>query len=105
MPEFGEWFMPFMLNSRTYAFFEDGQDEEVFSFLIVGSERSILWDTGLGIGTLRERAEDLADSPVIVLNSHEHPDHIGETRNLTKSGAITMRYACSGSRTDTPMSF
>ncbi len=82
MPEFGEWFMPFMLNSRTYAFFEDGQDEEVFSFLIVGSERSILWDTGLGIGTLRERAEDLAVSPVIVLNSHEHPDHIGGNREF-----------------------
>ena len=76
-PEFGEWYMPFMLDPRIYAFFEGGQEEEVFSFLIIGSERSILWDTGMGIGKLRERVEDLACTPVTVLNSHEHPDHIG----------------------------
>ncbi len=43
--------------------------------LVEGSQRALLIDTGMGIGTLRALVSELAVLPVIVVNSHTHPDH------------------------------
>ena len=71
------WFRVFELPGNVYALFEYKQSEMVISFLIPGKESALLWDTGLGIGNIRACAEELTDLPIIVLNSHSHPDHIG----------------------------
>jgi len=44
-------------------------------YLIVGSERAALIDTGLGLGTLRATVEEITDLPVTVYNTHAHIDH------------------------------
>jgi len=46
-------------------------------YLVEGSERALLLDTGFGMGDLRAYVEALTDKPLIVLNSHVHPDHSG----------------------------
>lgn len=51
--------------------------EEVKSSLIVGDERAMLIDTGMGVGDIRSVVEALTDRPVFVVNSHSHWDHIG----------------------------
>ena len=71
------WFRVFELPGNVYALFEYKQSELVISYLIPGEETALLWDTGLGIGNIRACAEELTDLPIIVLNSHSHPDHIG----------------------------
>jgi len=71
------WFKVFELPGNVYALFEYRQRELVISYLIPGEETALLWDTGLGIGNIRACAEELTDLPIIVLNSHSHPDHIG----------------------------
>jgi glyoxylase-like metal-dependent hydrolase (beta-lactamase superfamily II) len=49
----------------------------VSSWLIAGRDRSILLDTGLGIGDIAAAVAGVAPSPVEVVCSHAHFDHIG----------------------------
>ncbi len=71
------WFRVYALPENVYALFEYKQSEGVISYLIIGEESALLWDTGLGIGNIRSCVEKLTDLPITVLNSHEHFDHIG----------------------------
>ena len=72
-----EWFEVYRIHGSVYAIYEPGQFEEVISFFIVGDERSLLLDTGLGVGDIRGVVEQLTDLDIVVLNSHSHYDHIG----------------------------
>ncbi|WP_315066635.1 MBL fold metallo-hydrolase [uncultured Clostridium sp.] len=45
--------------------------------LIVGKKKSLLFDTGYGIGNLKQVVESITDLPIIVVNSHGHLDHMG----------------------------
>jgi glyoxylase-like metal-dependent hydrolase (beta-lactamase superfamily II) len=49
----------------------------VISYVIVGSAKALLFDTGMGIGKMRRVVEGLTAKPVTVLNSHAHHDHVG----------------------------
>lgn len=46
-------------------------------FLIEGTERAALIDTGLGVGNIKEYIGSLTQLPYIVLHSHGHLDHVG----------------------------
>lgn len=46
-------------------------------YLLEGDEKSLLIDTGWGAGNLRDYVETLTDKPIIVVNTHYHPDHAG----------------------------
>ena len=73
----GNWFEVYRITPQVYALYEPGQFEEVISFLIIGSERALLFDTGLGIGDIRAEVERLTSLDITVLNSHTHYDHVG----------------------------
>lgn len=77
IPQEQDWFEVYRIADGVYAIYEPGQFEEVISFLVEGSERALLFDTGLGIGDMRRVALDLTDLDIVVLNSHTHYDHIG----------------------------
>lgn len=47
------------------------------SYLVLGETRAALIDTGMGVGSLRAEVEKLTDLPVLVINTHGHPDHAG----------------------------
>lgn len=49
----------------------------VFCYLVAGSERALLIDTGTGFGDLAEFAAALTPLPVTAAATHAHPDHIG----------------------------
>jgi glyoxylase-like metal-dependent hydrolase (beta-lactamase superfamily II) len=44
---------------------------------VEGRDRSLIVDTGMGIGSLAEAVTDLADKPVVAVATHGHDDHIG----------------------------
>lgn len=46
-------------------------------YLVLGEERAALIDTGMGIGSLKKAVESVTDLPVVVINTHCHPDHAG----------------------------
>lgn len=71
------WFEVYKIDDEIYAIYEPGHFEEVMSFLVVGTEQALLFDTGLGIGNIKNIVDALTGLDVIVLNSHTHFDHIG----------------------------
>jgi glyoxylase-like metal-dependent hydrolase (beta-lactamase superfamily II) len=71
------WFEVRAPEPGIFTIVEPLHSEEVKSNLIVGDERAMLIDTGMGVGDIRGVVERLTDRPVFVVNSHAHWDHIG----------------------------
>ena len=46
-------------------------------YLVIGTEKALLIDTGFGLGSLKKIVDGLTDKPVILVNTHGHPDHGG----------------------------
>ena len=46
-------------------------------YLVLGEERALLIDTGMGVGSIKEIVDELTALPVTVINTHGHPDHAG----------------------------
>ena len=46
-------------------------------FLLVGSKRALVIDTGIGIGDLRGAIEKITNKPLTLALTHGHEDHIG----------------------------
>lgn len=64
------------INENTYQIAEIyHQPAALPMYLIVGSERAALIDTGIGMGRLRETVEEITSLPVAVYNTHAHLDH------------------------------
>ena len=72
-----DWFEVYRVRPGVFAIYEPKQFEEVISYLIVGSKRALLFDTGLGVGRISDVVHKLTRLPVTVLNSHTHFDHTG----------------------------
>lgn len=51
-------------------------------FLLVGTEKAMLIDCGMGIGDLKGAIEMITDKPLIVVISHGHVDHTGNARQF-----------------------
>ena len=49
----------------------------VRSYLLAGTEKALLIDTGNGAGDLRALVESLTDRPVLLVNTHADGDHTG----------------------------
>jgi glyoxylase-like metal-dependent hydrolase (beta-lactamase superfamily II) len=73
-----DWYEVYQLTDDTWAIYEPYQFEEAVSYLLIGTEKAILIDTGTGIGDLRETVEPLTELPLAVVNTHTHWDHIGD---------------------------
>ena len=72
------WFEVYKIRPGVFAIYEPHQLEEVISYLIVGSDRALLFDTGMGISNIQAIVSGLTKLPVSVLNSHTHNDHVGD---------------------------
>ena len=48
-----------------------------FCYLLLGSEKAMLIDTGYGEGNIRKIVESITSLPVTVVNTHGHCDHVG----------------------------
>ncbi|MDT8284593.1 MAG: MBL fold metallo-hydrolase [Thermovirgaceae bacterium] len=72
-----DWYSVYRLDEGTLIISEDGQFEENVNYLVTGSDRAALIDTGDDLGDIRELVEELTSLPVFVVNTHSHIDHIG----------------------------
>lgn len=96
------WFKVYDVGNNTYAIDEPYNWEETISYLILGKNKALLFDTGMGLDSISVVVKELTKLPVIVLNSHTHPDHIGgntEFANvLAMNTAFTRVNALNGYR-------
>lgn len=65
------------IDDKTFAIEEKTMVNQGLCYLICGTKKSLLIDTGLGYDGLKETVESLTDLPVVVANTHGHVDHIG----------------------------
>jgi len=72
-----DWFQVYETADGVYSIVEPFQFQETISHLIVGVDRALLFDTGLGLLPIRPVVERITSLPVTVLNSHTHYDHVG----------------------------
>lgn len=79
----GTWFINFMNGSENM-------------YLLEGKEKVLLLDTGYGAGNLRAFVEKLTDKPIIVANTHYHPDH------AAGNGEFEEVYMSEGALIDAP---
>lgn len=56
----------------------------VNAYLLIGKEKALLIDCGVGIGNIKETVEELTKLPIIVAVTHRHCDHDGG-RNYFKN--------------------
>lgn len=77
---FGEeqHFSVVQLDAATYAIAEPTSWARNVNYLIVGEQRALLFDAGVGHFDIRPVVEALTDLPVTFMPSHFHYDHTGQ---------------------------
>jgi glyoxylase-like metal-dependent hydrolase (beta-lactamase superfamily II) len=78
VPTADAWFEVYKIRPGIFAIYEPHQLEEVISYLIVGNDKALLFDTGMGISDIQAVVIGLTKLPVSVVNSHTHNDHVGD---------------------------
>ena len=73
MMESNSWFKVEQLRPKLWRIDDNGQDT---IYLVEGSKRALLIDTGWGIGDLKALVTSLTPLPILVVNTHGHPDHV-----------------------------
>jgi glyoxylase-like metal-dependent hydrolase (beta-lactamase superfamily II) len=68
----------YKIRPGVFAIYEPHQLEEVISYLILGGDKALLFDTGMGISNIQAVVAQLTKLPVSVVNSHTHNDHVGD---------------------------
>lgn len=87
-----EWFQVYETSEGVYSIVEPYHFQESISHLIVGDDRAILFDTGIGLLPIRPVVERITDRPVTVLNSHTHFDHVGGNAEFSSILAINSDF-------------
>ena len=62
-----------LIDQKTWRIEEQG----VRFFILTGTEKALLIDSGMNVHNARDIAESLTDLPVSLLNTHSDRDHIG----------------------------
>jgi glyoxylase-like metal-dependent hydrolase (beta-lactamase superfamily II) len=88
-----KWFGVYRLIDTVYAIYEDGQFEEVISYLVIGGEKAALIDTGSGIGDIKKLVKGITDLPVMIVNTHTHGDHIGGNHQFSEVFAFETDFS------------
>lgn len=77
VPVSDAWFEVYKPAPGVFAIYEPHQAEETIGYLITGTKRALLFDTGMGISDIKKIITELTKLPIVVLNSHTHDDHVG----------------------------
>ena len=78
-----EWFTVEQIDQDTFAISEYKHWEETHCYLLCGSCRALLIDTGLGVANLNHIVKQLTSLPVSAAVTHAHWDHIGGLKDFS----------------------
>lgn len=72
-----DWFAVHRVDEDTFVLSENRHWEQTNCYLLLGRDRGLLIDTGLGIGNIGEVVRKLTEKSVAAVATHIHWDHIG----------------------------
>ncbi|PNV62724.1 MBL fold metallo-hydrolase [Clostridium sp. chh4-2] len=72
-----DWFTVEQIDSDTFAVSEYKHWEETHSYLLLGNDRALMIDSGLGISDISRVVRSITRLPVLLAATHVHWDHIG----------------------------
>lgn len=87
---FDDYFTVHPIDAATWAIGETRYYQRNFNYLIVGTERAVLLDTGPGLRDIEPVVRSLTDRPVVVVASHLHYDHVGNHAHFDQGAAIDL---------------
>ncbi len=88
----GDWFKVYEVGENVYAIAEPYNFQEVISYLILGTEKALLFDSGMGLDSISTVVKELTNLPITVINSHTHYDHIGSNHEFDNILALNSDY-------------
>ncbi len=83
-----DWYAVERIDDSTFAIAEPRYSQHNVSYLIVGSRRALLLDTGPGERDVRATVGRLTDRPVVAAFSHLHFDHVGGHARFDVVGSL-----------------
>ena len=95
-----KWFKVYRVGENVLAIVEPYNFEEAISYLILGNNKALLFDTGIGVDSISLVVKQLTKLPILVINSHSHYDHIGGNYEFNNILALktdfTLKHAKEG---------
>lgn len=79
---FDDYYTIATLGDGLYAIGEPRVSGPVFSYLIIGETRALLFDSGMPLRNMLPVVSSLTDKPVTLLASHLHFDHVGNSHRF-----------------------
>ncbi|MEE4659513.1 MAG: MBL fold metallo-hydrolase [Halieaceae bacterium] len=86
------WFQVYHTGEGVYSIVEPYHVQGAISHLIIGTDRALMFDTGIGLLPIRPVVERITSLPVTVINSHTHYDHVGGNAEFDDVRAIDTAY-------------
>lgn len=88
------WFTHNKIDDNIWVINDNQQDN---IYLVEGENSALIIDTGLGYQNLKSYVKAITDKPLVVINSHAHPDHAGgnhvfEHVHIHKDELKTLNY-------------
>lgn len=80
------WFKATKLSDKVWRISDNGIDN---IYLVEGQDSAMLVDNGVGAVNLRDFVKTLTTLPLIVVNTHAHPDHTGSNYQFSRIRAHT----------------
>lgn len=85
------WFDTEKIDNETYVISEYRHWEETHCYLLNGTKRSLLIDTGLGISNIYDEVKRLTEKSVTAVVTHVHWDHIGGLKCFPEFGVHSSK--------------
>eukprot|EP00768_Dysnectes_brevis_P004686 gnl/Dysnectes_brevis/3396_a4272_830.p1 GENE.gnl/Dysnectes_brevis/3396_a4272_830~~gnl/Dysnectes_brevis/3396_a4272_830.p1 ORF type:complete len:320 (+),score=89.37 gnl/Dysnectes_brevis/3396_a4272_830:157-1116(+) len=89
---FDDYYTITELAEDTYAIGEPRYHQNNFNYLIIGSERAVLFDAGPGARDITPVVRSLTDKPVTLVLSHFHYDHTGNGVQFERHLMLNIPY-------------
>jgi hydroxyacylglutathione hydrolase len=78
------------IDATTFAIGEPRYYQGNYSYLIVGTERAVLFDAGTGTRDIEPVVRSLTKLPITVIPSHLHFDHVGALGRFDRTALLDM---------------